>query len=239
MKAVILAGGRGTRLAPYTYVLPKPMMPIGDRAILEILLRQLKRAGIDQIVLTVGHLAGLMQAYFQDGEPFDLDITYSLEPKPLGTAGPLALVPELVKTFLVSNGDVLTLLDINDFLNFHREQGGICTIAMHQRQHQVDLGVIEQTDGDHLITGYVEKPTMDYKVSMGLYIFEPEVLQYIPKDEYLDFPNLVHKMLDAGERVIGYPYDGYWMDLGNPEDYAQASKDFDRLRSQFLPDSEF
>jgi len=236
MKAVILAGGRGTRLAPYTYVLPKPMMPIGDRAILEVLLRQMKLAGIDHVVLTVGHLAGLMQAFFQDGQQFDLDITYSFEPKPLGTAGPLALVGGLDKSFLVSNGDVLTLLDINNFFEFHRKQGGICTIAMHERQVKIDLGVIEQNDKDQLITGYIEKPTYEYKVSMGLYIFEPEVLQFIPKNEYLDFPDLIHKLLAAGERVIGYPYSGYWMDLGNPEDYAQANRDFERMRGQFLPD---
>ena len=235
MKAIILAGGRGTRLAPYTYVLPKPMMPIGDRAILEILLRQMKRAGINQVVLTVGHLAGLMQAFFQDGQQFDLDITYSFEPKPLGTAGPLALVPDLDNTFLVSNGDVLTLLDINDFSEFHHQHGGICTIATHERKHYVDLGVIEQNDDDFAITGYIEKPTLDYKVSMGLYIFEPEVLQYIPKDEYLDFPDLVLKLIEAGEHVIGYPYTGYWMDLGNPEDYTQATNDFNKMRNQFLP----
>jgi len=237
LKAVILAGGRGTRLAPYTYVLPKPMMPIGDRAILEILLRQMKRAGINQVVLTVGHLAGLMQAFFQDGQQLDLDITYSLEAKPLGTAGPLAQVPDLDTTFLVSNGDVLTLLNINDFFNFHHEQGGICTVAMHERELKVDLGIIEQNHEDHLITGYIEKPTLEYKVSMGLYIFEPEVLDYIPKDEYLDFPDLVLKLIKAGERVIGYPFDGYWMDLGNPEDYAQANRDFERMRGQFLKES--
>jgi NDP-sugar pyrophosphorylase family protein len=212
------------------------MMPIGDRTILEILLRQIKRAGINHVVLTVGHLAGLMQAFFQDGVPFDLDITYSFEAKPLGTAGPLALVPGLDKTFLVSNGDVLTLLDFNELFKFHREQGGICTIAMHERKVNIDLGVIEQENGEFVVTGYVEKPTLDYKVSMGLYVFEPEVLQYIPKDEYLDFPNLVHKLLKAGERVVGYPFDGYWMDLGNPEDYAQANRDFERMRSQFLPE---
>ncbi len=236
MKAVILAGGRGTRLAPYTYVLPKPMMPVGNKAILEILLRQLKRGGINHVVLTVGHLAGLMQAFFQGGEQFDLDITYSFEPKPLGTAGPLALVPDLQDTFLVSNGDVLTLLDINDFFTFHREQGGICTIAMHARQQRVELGVIEQNEDDHRVTGYIEKPTLNYMVSMGMYIFEPQVLNYIPKDEYLDFPDLVHKLLAAGERVVGYPFDGYWMDLGNPEDYAQANRDFEKMRAQFLPE---
>ena len=236
MKAVILAGGRGTRLAPFTYVLPKPMMPIGDRAILEILLRQMKRAGINHIVLTVGHLSGLMQAFFQDGAQWDLDITYSFEAKPLGTAGPLALVPNLDKTFIVSNGDVLTLLNFNDFLNFHREQGGICTIAMHERQVHIDLGVIEQNNGEHLITGYVEKPTLQYRVSMGIYIFEPRVLDYIPNNEYLDFPDLVKILLANGERVVGYPYSGYWRDLGNHEDYTQACLDFEQLRSQFLPE---
>lgn len=236
MKAVILAGGRGTRLAPYTYVLPKPMMPIGDRAILEILLRQMKRAGINHIVLTVGHLSGLMQAFFQDGTQWDLDITYSFEAKPLGTAGPLALVPNLDKTFMVSNGDVLTLLNFNDFLNFHQEQGGICTIAMHERQVHIDLGVIEQNNGEYVITGYVEKPTLDYRVSMGIYIFEPRVLDYIPKNEYLDFPDLVKILLANGERVVGYPFSGYWRDLGNPGDYTQACLDFEQMRSQFLPE---
>lgn len=236
MNAVILAGGRGTRLAPYTYVLPKPMMPVGDRAVLEILLRQMKRAGINHVTLTVGHLAGLMQAFFQDGEQFDLDITYSFEPKPLGTAGPLAMVPGLNSTFLVSNGDVLTLLNINDLISYHKQQGAICTIAMHERQTKVELGVI-RLDGDNRVTDYIEKPTYDFCVSMGIYVFEPEVLSYIPQGEYLDFPDLVHKLLDAGEKVVGYPFDGYWMDLGNPEDYKQANEDFERMRSQFLPDS--
>ncbi|HOG57879.1 MAG TPA: sugar phosphate nucleotidyltransferase [Anaerolineaceae bacterium] len=236
MRAVILAGGRGTRLAPYTYVLPKPMMPIGDKAILEILLRQMKRAGINHVVLTVGHLAGLMRAFFQDGQQYDLDITYSYEATPLGTAGPLALVPNLDKTFMVSNGDVLTLLDFNDFINFHHEQGGICSIAMHKHKVHIDLGVVEQNNGDYVITGYVEKPTLDYRVSMGVYIFEPRVLDYIPKNEYLDFPDLVKTLLANGERVIGYPFNGYWRDLGNPGDYTQACLDFDQMRSLFLPE---
>lgn len=236
MRAVILAGGRGTRLAPYTYVLPKPMMPIGDKAILEILLRQMKRAGINHVVLTVGHLAGLMRAFFQDGQQYDLDITYSYEATPLGTAGPLALVPNLDKTFMVSNGDVLTLLDFNDFINFHHEQGGICSIAMHKHKVHIDLGVVEQNNGDYVITGYVEKPTLDYRVSMGVYIFEPRVLDYIPKNEYLDFPDLVKTLLANGERVMGYPFNGYWRDLGNPGDYTQACLDFDQMRSLFLPE---
>jgi len=236
MKAVILAGGKGTRLAPYTYVLPKPMMPIGDKAILEILLRQMKRAGVNHVTLAVGHLAGLMQAFFQDGAQYDLDITYSYETKPLGTAGPLANISGLDQTFLVSNGDVLTLLNIAELVKFHKDQGSICTIAMHERQVHIDLGVIEQNNGEYVVTGYVEKPTLNYRVSMGLYVFEPKVLEYIPQGEYLDFPTLVKTLIANGERVLGFPYSGYWMDLGNPEDYNQACKDFKSMRSQFLPE---
>jgi len=212
------------------------MMPIGDKTILEILLRQMKRAGINHVVLTVGHLAGLMQAFFQDGQQYDLDITYSYEAVPLGTAGPLAMVPNLEKTFMVSNGDVLTLLNFNDLLDFHRQQNAICTIAVHERAVHIDLGVIEQNNGDYVITGYVEKPTLNYRVSMGIYMFEPRVLDYIPKNEYLYFPDLVKILLANGERIVGYPYSGYWRDLGNPEDYTQACLDFEQMRSQFLPE---
>lgn len=233
MKAVVLAGGRGTRLAPYTFVFPKPMMPIGDRTILEVLLYQMRRAGIDHVTLAVGHLAGLMSAYFQNGERYDLDITYSYESKPLGTAGPLAHIQGLDDSFLVTNGDILTLLNISDLVKFHKKHKGICTIAMHERKVQIDLGVIEQENGED-ITGYVEKPSFDYKVSMGIYIFEPQVLKYIPKDQYMDFPDLILKLIAAGESVKGYPYQGYWQDLGNPSDYIQATKDFEFMRTQFL-----
>ena len=212
------------------------MMPIGDKTILEILLRQMKRAGINHVVLTVGHLAGLMQAFFQDGQQYDLDITYSYEAVPLGTAGPLAMVPNLEKTFMVSNGDVLTLPNFNDLLDFHRQQNAICTIAVHERAVHIDLGVIEQNNGDYVITGYVEKPTLNYRVSMGIYIFEPRVLEYIPKNQYLDFPDLVKILLANGERVVGFPFNGYWRDLGNPDDYTQACLDFEQMRSQFLPE---
>ncbi|MCB2209925.1 NTP transferase domain-containing protein [bacterium] len=234
MKAVILAGGRGTRLAPYTYVIPKPLMPISDMAILEVILYQMKRSGINKVVLTVGHLANLIQAFFQDGHKYDLDISYSHETKPLGTAGPLAQVEDLTSTFMVCNGDVLTMMHFRELIDFHHKNGGICTIAMHERKHQVDLGIIEQNNGNYEVSNYVEKPTFEYKVSMGLYIFEPAVLKYIPNGEYLDFPDLVLKLLRNGEKVIGYPYSGYWMDLGNHEDYDQANKDFDKMRSQFL-----
>ena len=144
MKAVILAGGKGTRLAPYTHILPKPMMPVGDRAILEVILGQMSRAGISEVTLAIGHLASLMQTFFGDGSRFNLKISYAFEEKPLGTAGPLALVEGLTETFLVANGDILTLLDINKLIAFHKEQKAVCTIASHQRTHQINLGVIDR-----------------------------------------------------------------------------------------------
>ena len=235
MKAVILAGGKGTRLAPYTTILPKPLMPIGEMPILEVLLRQMKRAGVNHVVLTVGHLASLLRSYFGDGAQWELDITYSQEQVPLGTAGPIALVQGLDKTFLVTNGDVLTTLNLKKLIAFHKQKGGIATIAAHRRQVKIDLGVI-QWDGDGRVSGYIEKPTTDYTVSMGMYIFEPRVLDYIPVGQYLDFPDLILKLLANGEKVCGYTFDGYWMDLGRPDDYAQANEDFCNMKKQFLPE---
>jgi NDP-sugar pyrophosphorylase family protein len=233
MKAIILAGGKGARLAPYTKILPKPLMPIGDMPILEVLLRQMKSAGIDDVVITVGHLAGLLRAFFQDGSNLGLKITYSYEDVPLGTAGPLSLVVGLDQTFLVSNGDVLTTLKLNDLLQFHSEQKAAVTIAIHCRKVDIDFGVV-QCDGNHQIIGYVEKPSIDYNVSMGIYVFEPRVLSYIPYCQYLNFPDLVKNLISAGEKVVGYPFKGYWQDLGRPDDYERATLDFDAMRTQFL-----
>ena len=233
MKAVVLAGGKGTRLTPYTRVFPKPMMPIGDMTILEIILGQMKRAGINHVSLTVGHLAGLMYAFFNDGCEFGLNITYTHEKEPLGTAGSLSIVPGLDETFLVTNGDVLSLLDLKDLIRFHHEHEGICTIAMHEHAVKIDLGVIE-LNGGFEVKDYIEKPSIDYRVSMGVYVFEPRVLDYIPKGEHLDFPDLVGKLLAAGEKVVGYPFSGYWRDLGNPGEYEEASRDFEAMRPQFV-----
>jgi len=234
MKAVVLAGGKGARLAPYTRILPKPLMPIGDMPILEVLLLQMKTAGIDNIVLTVGHLSELLRAFFQDGSQFGVNISYSYEKCPLGTAGPIALIDGLEETFLVTNGDVLTTLNLRDLIHFHREQKAAATIAVHERQTKIDLGVI-QWNGNFEIKGYVEKPVYDYTVSMGVYVFEPSVLSYIPREEYLDFPDLVKKLIAAGEKVTGYRFNGYWEDLGRPDDYERASRDFENMREPFLP----
>ncbi len=235
MKAVILAGGKGTRLAPYTKILPKPLMPIGDVPILEIILLQLKAAGITEAILTVGHLAELLRAFFKDGSHLGLKITYNYEKTPLGTAGPLAFVEDLDDAFLVMNGDVLTTIDYQDLIRFHKEHKAALTIAMHARKVHIDLGVIEANESDDVV-GYVEKPTIDYMVSMGVYVFDPRVREYIPRGQYLDFPDLVKTLISEGELVTGYPFEGYWQDLGRPDDYEQASQDFDKMREQFLPD---
>ena len=238
MKAVVLAGGKGTRLAPYTKILPKPLMPIGDMPILEVILRQMKAAGIDSVVLTVGHLSELLRAFFQDGHQWGMQIEYSYEQCPLGTAGPIALVDGLTDTFLVTNGDVLTTLPLKELINFHREQHAAATIAVHHRKVKIDLGVVE-SDASARVNGYIEKPTYDYCVSMGIYVFEPRVISYIPQGKYLDFPDLVKKMIAAGEKVVGYHFEGYWQDLGRPDDYELASRDFETLRAQFLPQEQY
>jgi NDP-sugar pyrophosphorylase family protein len=233
MKAVILAGGKGTRLAPYTKVIPKPLMPIGDMPILEVLLHQIKRAGVDEVILTVGHMAELLRAFFQNGERLGTPIRYSYEDKPLGTAGPLKRVEGLDDTFLVMNGDVLSTLDFADLLDFHRRSQAVVTIAMYNRRVKIDLGVLH-LDGDNRVVGYIEKPTYDYHVSMGIYVFEPEALDYIPDGQYFDFPNLILHLIEHDRKVAGYPFSGYWQDLGRADDYEQAIQDFENMRDQFL-----
>ncbi len=233
MKAVVLAGGKGTRLAPYTKILPKPLMPIGDMPILEVILRQMKCAGVDDVTLAVGHLSELLHAFFNDGSKLGLKIRYSHEETPLGTAGPLALIDGLDGTLLVTNGDVLTTLPILDLINFHREQNAAATIAVHARNVKIDFGVIEW-DKNPVITDYIEKPSYHFMVSMGIYVFERRVLDYIEPGKYLDFPDLILKLMAANEKVVGYQYDGYWQDLGRPDDYERAANDFESMRVDFL-----
>jgi NDP-sugar pyrophosphorylase family protein len=234
MKAVILAGGKGARLAPYTMVLPKPLVPVGDRPILEILISQLRRHGITEITLAVGYLAELLEAYFGDGSRFGVQIDYSRERVPLGTAGPLAAIAGLDEPFLVMNGDLLTTLDYQALLRHHEESTATCTIAMFRKQVQVSLGVMHVDHHDRLLD-YVEKPTYDYQVSMGAYVFDPSVMDFISKDEYLDFPDLIKRLLREGYHVGGYRFNGYWLDIGRHEDYAQAMEDFERMQPELFP----
>lgn len=229
MKTVILAGGKGRRLKPYTTAFPKPLMPIGDKPILEIVVRQLKSYGFDEITLAVGHLAELIMTFFNDGNKYGVKIKYSRENKPLGTAGPLALMKdELKETFLMMNGDVLTTLDYSDLMNYHKRKKAIATIALKKRTVKIDFGVPE-IDADNNIVGYTEKPEIEYLVSMGVYVFDPKVLEYIKPDEYLDFPDIIKKLVSNGETVTGYVYDGYWLDIGRPDDYEKANSEIENI----------
>ena len=233
MKAVVLAGGRGTRLKPYTTVFPKPLMPIGERPILEILVRQLAKAGFDEVIFAVGHLAELIMAFFDNGRRFGVPISYSREEEPLGTAAPLGLLRDrLTETFLVINGDVLSTVNFGEMLARHRDSRAVTTVGLTRRQVQIDYGVVK-LDGDSSIAQWMEKPALDYLVSIGIYFFEPRALDYIEPRVRLDLPTLVLRLKEAGEVVKGYLHAGYWLDIGRPEDYEAANRDIEGV-SQVL-----
>lgn len=233
MKAVILAGGKGSRLEPYTKILPKPLLPIGDRPILEIFLHQLGRAGITEIIVSAGYLASLLRAFFEDGSRYGMKIRVSYEDEPLGTAGPLSLIDGLDETFLVANGDVLTTMNLTRLIDFHLKNRAIATVATHVHHMNIDLGVV-QLNSSHEIIGYIEKPTYEFLVSMGIYVLEPQVLNYIKYNQYMDFPELVLNLINDRARVLAYPFDGYWRDLGRLSDYEQAVQDFEHIQEQIL-----
>lgn len=236
-RVIILAGGKGRRLAPYTAVIPKPLMPLGDRPILDVVLRQLKRFDLTDVTIAVGHLADLIIACFGDGSKYGVHITYSdRETTPLGTAGPLSLIPGLTDTFLVMNGDLLTTLDFSELLAFHRERRAIATIAVCERDTQINYGVIE-IDHTNRISGYIEKPTYHYHVSMGINVFEPVVLSFVPPGCPYDIPDLIKALLQKGQPVAAYKFGGYWQDIGRFEDYQKAVEDFENRQSEFLGES--
>lgn len=234
VKAVILAGGKGTRLHPFTVTFPKPLMPLGDTAVIETLMQRLILFGCRDVTLTLGHLAELTKAYFaQRADAFrSLTLRFVQEAEPTGTAGSLALVPDLTSTFLTMNGDVLTDLDFGALLRAHREQGVILTIATYNKEVKLDLGVLE-LDQDSSVIDYIEKPTHGYPVSMGIYVYEPRVLDYIETGKYLDFPDLVLRLIRAGERVYAYRTDCLWLDIGRPDDYARAQELHSEEKSRF------
>jgi NDP-sugar pyrophosphorylase family protein len=221
MKAVVMAGGRGTRLAPYTTVLPKPLMPVGDKSILEIVVEQLEGHGIVDINFCVGYLAHLIQAVFESRENGHVNITYVQEPAALGTAAPLRLVNDLDSTFMVMNGDVLSTLDYRDLVRYHQEQGNALTIATHNRSVKIDYGILH-IDVASRVRSFEEKPEIVSTVSMGIYVMEPSVVDHIPTERPFDFPELVEALLDAGEPVGAYVHDGLWFDIGRHEDYERA-----------------
>jgi NDP-sugar pyrophosphorylase family protein len=235
--AVILAGGKGTRLRPYTTSIPKPLVPIGDEsAILEIVLRQLARDGYRRITIAIGHLGELIRAYVGSGDKWGLDVDYSSEDKPLSTMGPVvAILDRLPEQFLVLNGDILTDLSYSSLLEAHAASDAPITIATYRRHVDVDFGVMTIESGK--VVGFVEKPRLDYQVSMGVYAVSRSALADYPVGESLGFDRLVLDLLAKGRNPASYPFDGYWLDIGRPEDYDRANSEFARLRSHLLPES--
>lgn len=231
-RAVILAGGKGTRLGPFTTILPKPLLPVGDRAIVEIIIEQLRRRGFTRVTLAVGYLSHLIAAVLGDGGAYGVELDYHLEHSPLGTAGALAGIEDLAEPFLMMNGDVITTLDYGELMRAHESSGNALTVATQVRTATIDFGVLELDGGDgatQAVVGYREKPHREYVVSMGVYVLEPALLGLIEPGIYLDFPDLVLRALAAGERVGSYRYGGLWLDIGRHEDYERAIAEFSEL----------
>lgn len=239
-RAVVLAGGQGARLRPYTAVLPKPLLPIGDRPVLSIVIDQLCAYGFTQVTIATGYMGELIEAVLNRRTTNGVLIEYAREATPLGTVGPLAMIEALhEEPFLVMNGDVLTDLDYAQLYADHVASGAGATIATTTRQIQVSLGVLECCDetDEGRVTGYVEKPQMAYGASMGVYCFSPRVLDHIEPGIYLDLPELVLRLIERGEAVRSWRSDAYWVDLGRREDYELAISDFDKMRGRLIPAS--
>jgi NDP-mannose synthase len=235
MQALILAGGKGTRLRPYTTVLPKPLMPIGDYPILEVILRQFKGAGITEVILAVGYLSQLFQAFFQDGSRYGLKITYSFENETLGTAGPIAsVIDQLDDNFILINGDILTTLNYKNLFCYHQKMNAAATIGLYQRDVKIDFGVIE-SDKDGKLVRYIEKPTYHFDVSMGVNVLNSKIIRpYLTPREYLDLPNLMVRLIEDGYSVFCYREPCFWLDIGRIDDYQQAIEIFEERQDEFF-----
>jgi NDP-sugar pyrophosphorylase family protein len=234
-RAVVLAGGKGTRLRPYTVVLPKPLMPIGEYPILEVIVRQLKNNDFSHITMAVNHQAEIIQAFFGDGSKWGLKIDYSLEHKALSTMAPLKLIQDLPDNFLVMNGDVLTDLNFSKFYQNHVENENIFTISSYAREVKTEFGVLE-SDNNNLLIGFQEKPVSRYDVSMGIYMVSRKAMQYIPENSAYGFDDLMLDLIENSQMPKLDKYKGYWLDIGRPDDYDVAINIFEEKRKQFLPE---
>ena len=236
MQAIILAGGKGTRLRPYTTTFPKPLMPIDDLPIIEIVIRQLARSGFDRLIITTGHLAEMLRLFCGDGRKWGIRIDYSHEAEPLGTAGPIAqLADDLDEYFLVMNGDLLTTMNYRRAFEAHVQGQTMATVALYQREVKIDFGVIEEKPTGFL-DNYVEKPTMRFSVSMGINFFSRSVLKYMERGKRLDIPDLMLRLKAAGQKIACYKEECYWLDIGRADDYQTATDEFVKRRKEFLPD---
>lgn len=232
-RAVILAGGKGTRLKPFTITMPKPLVPVGDLPILEIIIRQLSYYGFKTITITVNHLADLIIAFFGNGSKWGVNIDYSLEDKPLSTMGPLKLINDLPDDFLVLNGDVLTDLDFSDFFEFHCKSKNIFTISSFRREQKSEYGVLE-INSDNKLYGFKEKPVVTFDVSMGIYAANKKILDYIPNDTFFGFDHLMLELIKQNAAASVKHFNGYWLDIGRPDDYEKAIEEFEQKKSELL-----
>ena len=236
MKTVILAGGRGTRLQPYTLVVPKPLVPVGGMPVIELIIKRLRRCGLDDYIVTTGYLGDLIKAVCGDGSRWGVNIEYSDEHEPLGTIGPLRLIQDqLTRPFIVVNGDTVTDVDFHRLMKFHLEHHGIATIAATRRTTQIELGVLE-TDSQDALVDFQEKPCHEYLASMGIYVFEPEILEYIPAQGSFGFDDLMHAFLAAEAPVYVYTHPGYWLDIGIKSDLERAQEEYELIRHRVTGD---
>ena len=236
MKALILVGGKGTRLKPYTNTIPKPLLPVGEKPILEIILMQLKNFGINEVVLAVGHMSQLFESFFGDGSRLEMKVSYTFEDKPVGTAGAIAYaIDSFEKDFIVMNGDLLTTLNYRKMFEEHQKRGASGTIAISKREVKMDFGIVE-IDKDGMLVDYIEKPSYYYNFGMGVNILNVDhVRPFLTKGEYLDMPQLMLLLKESGLNVLSYQEDCFWLDMGRPDDYDEANKVFIERQSEFLP----
>lgn len=232
MRAVILAGGKGTRLRPYTTVIPKPLVPIGDEMpILEIIIRQLSKRGFGHITITVNHLANLIMAVFGDGSKWGVRIDYSLEDRPLSTIGPLTLIKDLPEDFLVMNGDILCDLDYGEFYRHHVGRKNMMTVSAYRRESKIDFGVLEYGP-DNVINGFIEKPVYKFDVSMGIYCINRSVIEKLPRGEAYGFDDLMLDGIKNRARYSVKVFNGFWLDIGRPEDYDYCNEHYDEIKEK-------
>ena len=221
MKAVIMAGGEGTRLRPFTFSIPKPLLPIGEKPILELIVRRLHSFKINNVILAIGYGAELIKAYFGNGSKFGVDIKYIYETKVLGTAGPLKLIKGLTEPFLVMNGDILTKLNFLDIFEYHKKYDADLTVAVKKYTNRLPFGTISTKE--NIITDIIEKPVTEYLISTGIYILSPKVLRLIPEDTFFTMPDLIKSLLKSKRKVIKYEFEEYWLAIEQIEQLEDAA----------------
>jgi len=237
MHAVILAGGLGTRLRPFSVTIPKPLLPLGDKPIIDIILTQLSYRKFTRVTVLLGHMSSLFQAFLGDGSKWGLSLEYVVEEVPLGTAGALRLIQDPAENFLVVNGDTLTTLDFGRMLSSHGECAALASIFCARIEEFVDYGVVE-FDGDRRLMAYKEKPTSTYYVSTGVYALRREILRFDSGEGRLDMPDLFKRAMKEGGAINCHiEDDAYWRDIGRFDHFDAASKDFQENRSRFILDN--